>query len=108
MDLLEIRDNMSETETERFQSIEQILKKYAMRIANISPKATLYFHDSEDFNTYFENSKLKNHKDILQKTIAVYDDKGIQNIDVLFTVNGVVPVIKNVIKNAHTIYFISQ
>ena len=98
MDLLEIRDNMSETETERFQSIEQILKKYAMRIANISPKATLYFHDSEDFNTYFENSKLKNHKDILQKTIAVYDDKGIQNIDVLFTVNGVVPVIKNVIK----------
>ena len=64
----------------------------------VSDKSTAYFHDTAEFNTYFENSKLKNYKDILQKTVAVYDDRSMADVDVLFTINGVVPVIRGNIK----------
>ena len=67
---------------------------------NISEKASVYFHDSAEFNSYFENSKLKNHKDILQKTIAIYDDKSMRNVDVMFTADGVVPIVRGSVKTS--------
>ncbi len=86
-------------ERDKYREIEEIIRKYRKRIGSLSDKAALYFHDSADFNSYFETSKLKEHKGILLKTIAVYDDKSLQNVDLLFTTEGVVPVVrKNILK----------
>lgn len=87
-----------EIETSKYRQIEAVIKNNIDVLKSISAKCHVYFHDSTDFNSYFESSKLKKHKDILQKTIAVFDDKGMQNVDVLFTEDGLVPVIRNGIK----------
>ena len=89
----------------RYRKIEKIIREHSSTIDAISEKSVVYFHDSAEFNAYFENSSLRNHRDILQKTIAVYDDKAFKNVDVLFTSEGVVPVIRNKIKS--TIPYIS-
>lgn len=80
------------------RKIEKIIKNHMLDLKIISDKSDAYFHDSIEFNMFFENSKLKDHKDILQKTMAVYDDQSIFNADLLFTVDGVVPVVRNNIK----------
>ncbi len=90
-------DNLLKNQ-KRYRKVEEIIKKNIDMLGTVSEKANAYFHDSEEFNSYFENSKLKNHKDMLQKTIAVYDDKSLKNVDILFMVDGVVPIIRNSIK----------
>lgn len=85
-------------EHDRYKMTSEIIKKHADRMNGISEKSKVYFNDSVEFNTYFETGKLKNLRDIRQKTIAVYDDKSFQNADMLFTRDGVIPVVKNKVK----------
>ena len=85
---------------DRYLEIETIVKKHADEMNKISEKASVYFHDSTEFNSYFENSKLKNHKDILQETIAIYDDKSMHNVDVMFTAEGIVPIVRGSVKTS--------
>ena len=79
-------------EQDCYKKIREIIKKYISEMNSISDKANAYLCDTSEFNTYFEKSKLVQHKDILQKAIAVYDDKSVNNMDVIFTSEGVVPV----------------
>lgn len=97
-ELLGEQGEQLQKEQSRYRQIETVIRKYEQTLNTVSGKSCSYFHDSEKFNTYFEKSKLKKHKDILQKTIAVFDDMSLHNVDVLFTVDGVVPVIRNNIK----------
>ena len=64
----------------------------------VSEKAKVYLHGSQEFMTYFDSGKLKDHKDILQNTIAVYDDLTKHNADILLTTDGLVPIFRNSIK----------
>ena len=98
MELLNPQETQQESEMDNYRQIESVIKKHEYELNTISNKSNIYFHDSTEFNSYFENSKLKKHKEILRKTIAVFDDKGLQNVDVLFTVDGLVPVVRNTVK----------
>ena len=80
-------------ERQRYRKIEEIIRKHNDQIGTINEKGKIYFHDSPEFVSYFENSKLNKQKDTLIKTIAVYDDNSIQNFDMFFTTEGIVPVI---------------
>jgi len=88
---------LSETQN-RFREIEHIIRYYRCSVNTASEKTKMYFYNSEDFITYFEASTLKEHKDILKNTIAIYDDKTDRNVDVLFTVEGLVPIVRNSVK----------
>ena len=85
-------------EQQRYKSVEEILKKYCDKIMALSDYSDLYFHDSKEFNEYIENSKIKGHKYMLQKAVAIYNDKSIEDVDILFTVDSIVPIIKNIPK----------
>lgn len=100
MELLGDEGMKYQEERGRYLEIEAIVKKHADEMNKISEKASVYFHDSTEFNSYFENSKLKNHKDILQKTIAIYDDKSMHNVDIMFTADGVVPIVRGSVKTS--------
>ena len=82
----------------KYREVESIISKNMDKFNIISQKSQAFFHDSTEFNAYFERSKLKNHKEILRKTLAVYDDTSKANVDILFTVDGIVPVIYGSIK----------
>ena len=98
LDLLDTTAGKNEEEINRFNRVEEIIKKYEDTFKSISVNYELFYHDSERFNEYFENSKLKNHKDILQKAIAIFNENAKKDADVLFTVDSVVPIIKNSVK----------
>ena len=100
MELLGDEGMKYQEERGRYLEIETILKKHTDEINKISEKASIYFHDSAEFNSYFENSKLKKHKDILQKTIAIYDDKSMHNVDIMFTTEGIVPIVRGSVKTS--------
>lgn len=98
MELLNSQEKLQESTKDNYRQIESVIRRHEYELNTISNKSNVYFHNSTEFNSYFENSKLKKHKDILRKTIAVFDDKGLQNVDVLFTVDGLVPVVRNTVK----------
>lgn len=85
-------------EQAQYKAVEQIIRKYTSEAKKENEKEAIYFHNSAEFNRYFERSELKNHKDVLSKTIAIYDDKSFHNVDVLFTSEGIVPVVKRKVK----------
>lgn len=60
--------------------------------------AEILLYNHAKFSIYFENKKLKLDKGIWQKTVAVLDDKTKDNLDLLFTTQGVMPVINNRLK----------
>lgn len=100
MELLGEEGRNYQEKRSRYLEIERIIIKHADEMNRISEKASVYFHDSAEFNLYFENSKLKNHKDILQQTIAIYDDKSMHNVDIMFTAEGVVPIVRGNVKTS--------
>ena len=89
----------------QYESVKRIVQKYTLEAKQENEKEPIYFHDSAEFNKYFERSDLKNHKSVLSKAIAIYDDKSVHNVDVLFTSEGIVPVVRKRVKE--TIPYIS-
>ncbi len=98
LQLLDTTKEAREKERQKYNKVEEIIRNYSKRIEEFTEGSEIYFHDSLEYNKYFENSKLKNHKEILQKAIAIYNDRSKDNADVLFTVDSVVPIIKNSVK----------
>lgn len=57
----------------------------------------MFTRDEAQINTYFYDTKISN-EDIKAKTLAVINDKSILDTDLLLTTEGIVPVIRGVIK----------
>lgn len=85
-------------EQQRYKQVEDILQKYSDKIKEVADNSELYFHDSQEFNEFIAKSTIKEHKYMLQKAIAVYNDKSKDDADVLFTVDSIIPIIKKVAK----------
>ncbi len=80
-------------EQEIYRAIESIIKGYMDKLNSISKKAEAYIHDTEGFKEYFDKKGMRKNRNLLRKTIAVYDDKSLTNTDILFTVDGVIPIV---------------
>jgi len=80
-------------EQEIYKGIEKVIKRYLDKLNGISKKANAYLHDTEEFNSFFNGKGMKKNRSLIRKTIAVYDDKSLSNTDILFTVDGVIPIV---------------
>ncbi len=80
-------------EQEKYRIIEKIIKEYMDKLNSISKKAEAYLHDSDEFKQYFSRKGMKKNRSLIRKTITVYDDKSLANTDILFTTEGMIPII---------------
>ena len=80
-------------EQEIYRAIEGIVRGYLDKLNNISKKSEAHLHDTEGFKEYFDKKGMRKNRNLLRKTIAVYDDKSLTNTDILFTVDGVIPIV---------------
>ena len=85
---------------ERNKRVEEIIRNHVEDIKTISEKSDVYFRDtsSTDFNSYMSKCRSKDKIHICQDVVAVFDDKTRHNVDIMFTVDAIVPVIRGSIK----------
>ena len=89
-------------EQDKYRVIEKIIKFNMDKLNSISKKAEAYLHDSDEFKEYFNRKALKRNKALIRNTIAVYNDKSFNNVDILFTVEGIIPLVHDKEKNLMT------
>lgn len=100
IDIFFTPDMISDNTVGRYERIEKdkkmtaAIKKYTEPIVN-SDSVKLYMKDDSGINDYFhKNKSLKKYKDIQSKTLAVLDDSSKGDMDLLFTTEGIMPIIK--------------
>lgn len=61
--------------------------------------AAIYFKDSPEFNGYFFNMAFEKHPEVKGHAIMIIKDMTKQKIDLIFTTDGIVNVVKDKVKN---------
>lgn len=90
---------------ERIQKNEAMIKDIKDHIKSIVLNSeNIEFYTSEDprINRYFYNKALQKHKAVRPMTLAVLDDRSKGDMDLLFTVEGIMPIIKGKCKKVVT------
>ena len=87
---------------ERCKKVEEILRneENVRKFETISEKSAFYLKGSDEFRQYMDKHRSKCNSNILQNTIAVFDDKSLHNTDCLFTTDEIIPIIRGSVKTA--------
>lgn len=94
---------LSEAELEDRRKIQELLREMknaatdiAQNVILTADAAAFLLPGQPDFESYFQNAKLKNPERIVQEHVtAILDDKSGQDFDLLFTLEGLVTVRNN-------------
>lgn len=81
---------------ERIQKNKAMLDLIRDNIESIVNSEEIEFYTNEDtrMNRYFYGRTLQKYKSIRTKTLAVLDDRSKEDMDLLFTTEGIMPIIK--------------
>ena len=94
-----IEDGISSTVVnDQFDKIKQIIAAHASRICQLSEKARIVISGEEEFDRYFIRLDIPNKRDIRRKTVAILDDYSSKDRDLLFTIEGIMQIVKGVVK----------
>ena len=102
-ELIGLENDSLEYTADDIKSMLSIVEQYKNKIILNSTNTSIYLLGDSGFDVYFKNNNLKASSGSLyllkQKVFAVIDDKSKNDFDLAFCVDGVVPIVKNKIRD---------
>lgn len=77
----------------------KLIKEHIKNIAINTEVIEFYTQEDSRTNQYFYDNRLQNYRIIRCKTLAVLDDRSNADMDLLFTTEGIIPIIKGNVKS---------
>lgn len=97
-------------ENERIQKNKEMInqiKAAKERIVKNKEEIEFYTNDDPRVERYFYNKELRKHASIRRKTLAILDDRSKHDMDLIFTTEGIMAVIKGRVKQVTSYHAIT-
>ena len=83
---------------DRYDEISRTISQYRETLCTPESGISLLMSSQEEFDRYFIRLGIRNKRDIRRKTVAILDDETSGDHDLLFTTEGIMPLIKEKMK----------
>ena len=83
-----------ETRVNRYKKMMETIKRKKLYVVKNHKEVDFYTEEDPKMERYFYNRALQKYTGIRTKTLAVLDDKSTHDMDLIFTTEGIIPVIK--------------